>query len=278
MDWERSRRLGMMKGVFHVPSKTWSKFKPMGSLKRWLCHVKVEKFAAEKIGRLIFLTWCRQHSIWEEVSKNELASQGFSLLGQDLEIDTDKKPNKKGLFYATLKNLLKVGRPTTEFSKGPNLVGQPTFEVLIGTRACGGLPNLGSSPPALNLTEFTNEALVEEASKYIISYSRSLFSLGKRDFSSSSTILSGWDGVIVATDGSCGWGCSSETIGRANLGPLRMILVDRRKAEVSGLAGMANGAIEEEIEDVSKRVFQEVMEERNATGESCWQFSCLAKF
>lgn len=137
---------------------------------------------------------------------------------------------------------------------------------------------MGSSPPALNLTEFTNKALVEEASKYIISYSRFLFSLGKRDFSSSSTTLSGWDGVIVATNGSCGWGCSSETIGKANLGPLRMILVDKRKAEVSGLAGMANGAIEEEIEDVSKRVFQEVMEERNAAGESCWQFSCLAKF
>lgn len=89
----------------------------------------------------------RQHSIWEEVSKNGLASQGFSLLGQDLEIDTDKKPNKKGLFYATLKNLLKVGRPTTEFSKGPNLVGQPTFEVLIGTRVCGGLPDVDYGRP-----------------------------------------------------------------------------------------------------------------------------------
>lgn len=137
-------------------------------------------------------------------------------MGWDLEIDTDKKPNKKDLFYATLKNLLKVGRPTTEFSKGPNLVGRPTFEVLIGAKACGGLPDveygrpngdvigiqLGSSPPTLNLTEFTDEALLKEASRYTISYFQSLFSLGKRDFSSFT--LSGWDGVIVASDGSCG--------------------------------------------------------------------------
>lgn len=54
--------------------------------------------------------------------------------------------------------------------------------------------------------------------------------------------------------------------------------MDGRKAEVSSLAGMANGAIEEEIEDVSKRVFQEVMEERNAASESCWHFNCLTKF
>ncbi|KAL6344353.1 hypothetical protein AAG906_037938 [Vitis piasezkii] len=117
---------------------------------------------------------------------------------------------------------------------------------------------LGSSPPALNLTEFIDEALMKETSKYIISYSRALLSLGKPDFSSSTT-LSGWDGVIVTTDGSC-----------AELGHLRMILADGRETEVSGMLGMANGVVKKEITDVSEKVFKEVLEEGNEMGESCW--------
>ena len=147
---------------------------------------------------------------------------------------------------------------------------------------CGG-PNedflgfqLESSPPVLNLTEFTDEALME-ASRYTVSYHRALLSLGKWDFSSSTT-LSGWDGVIVATDGSCSWDFSSETVGGVELGPLRMILVDGREPEVSGMSGMANGVVEKKITDVLKRVFKEVLEERNEVGEPCWQSSFLAKF
>ncbi|RVW24399.1 hypothetical protein CK203_093247 [Vitis vinifera] len=135
---------------------------------------------------------------------------------------------------------------------------------------------LESSPPVLNLTEFTDEALME-ASRYTVSYHRALLSLGKWDFSSSTT-LSGWDGVIVATDGSCSRDFSSETVGGVELGPLRMILVDGREPEVSGMSGMANGVVEKKIADVLKRVFKEVLEERNEVGEPCWQSSFLAKF
>lgn len=128
---------------------------------------------------------------------------------------------------------------------------------------------LGSSPPALNLTEFIDEALMKETSKYIISYPRALLSLGKPDFSFSTT-LSEWDGVIVTTDGSCGRDCSSEIVEGAELGHLRMILADGRETEVSGMLGMANGVVEKEITDVSEKVFKEVLEKGNEMGEPCW--------
>ena len=44
----------MKKGLFHTPVITWSKFNSMSNLQRWLCCVRVEKPAAEKIGRLFF--------------------------------------------------------------------------------------------------------------------------------------------------------------------------------------------------------------------------------
>ena len=60
----------------------------------------------------------------------------------------------------------------------------------------------GSFPPTLNTKVVTDEALMEEASKYTVSISRAFFLLGKRDFSYS--FLSGRDGMLVATDGGCG--------------------------------------------------------------------------
>ena len=291
-----------MKEVLHVPTVRWSRFSPLSSLQRWLCRLKVEKLAAEKIWRLLFTDLMstkgaevgtfrgRLLSVWEKDSNNGSAAQANRSLGRDLETDMERRPNEEGLFGTTLKNILEVGRPKADLSKGPDLVGQPTIEALFEARASGGFQEvncgrpdgevfgfqLGSSPLALNITEFTDEALMEEASKYTVSYPWSLFSLGKPDFSSSST-LSGRDGVIVATNGGCGRDCSSETVGGADLGPLRMIS-DGREAEVSGLSGLANGTIEEEMEDASERVFQEVMEDRNEASEPCWQSNCLAKF
>ncbi|RVW89588.1 hypothetical protein CK203_036425 [Vitis vinifera] len=93
----------------------------------------------------------------------------------------------------------------------------------------------------------------------------SLFSLGKLDFSSSST-PSGQDGAIVTTDGGSEQGVFSEAVGVAGWGPLRVILVDRREAKISHLSGKAQGAVEEVIEDVSERVIQEVVEERDKAG------------
>ena len=84
----------------------------------------------------------------------------------------------------------------------------------------------------------TDEALMEEASRYIGSLSRPFFSLGKRVLSSSSS-LSGLDGLFDATEGGCNRGCGSEIARGLELGPLRMILADGREAEVSGVSGLA---------------------------------------
>ena len=72
----------MKKGLFHTPVITWSKFNSMSNLQRWLCCVRVEKPAAEKIGRLFFFYAMsargakvetvkdRLLSVWERASKN----------------------------------------------------------------------------------------------------------------------------------------------------------------------------------------------------------------
>ncbi|RVW52772.1 hypothetical protein CK203_076653 [Vitis vinifera] len=103
---------------------------------------------------------------------------------------------------------------------------------------CGGLHDCGRDqtrkfwssvgvvPPALNLQRFTNEPLMEEASRR--------------------------DGVIVATTGGSEQGCGLEAVGGAKLGPLRVILADGREVEVSELSGRANGVVEEVIEGVRK--------------------------
>ncbi|RVW54179.1 hypothetical protein CK203_090539 [Vitis vinifera] len=119
---------------------------------------------------------------------------------------------------------------------------------------------LGSFPPTLNFIEITDEALMEEAFRYTNYYPCSLFSFGKWDFSSSST-LSGRDGVIIATDGGSERGYGSKEVGGADLGPLRVILVDGREAEVCDLPIRANGDVDEVKEVGSERVFQEVVEE-----------------
>ena len=118
---------------------------------------------------------------------------------------------------------------------------------------------------------------MEEASRYTDCYTCSLFSLGKRDFSPSST-PSGWDGVSIAIARDSNRGSGSEAVEGAVLGPLRVILADGREAEVFDLAGRANEAFEEAIKGVSERAFQEDVEEREEEGESCWHSSSLAKF
>ena len=103
----------------------------------------------------------------------------------------ERRPIKEGQVSRTLKEYLEVGRPMTVPLKGLVVVGRPTNEVLNGVRTCENLcdcgrqdgevfgSQLGSSPPALNFTEITNEALMEKASKYTNCFTCSLFSLGK---------------------------------------------------------------------------------------------------
>ena len=62
------------------------------------------------------------------------------------------------------------------------------------------------------------------------------------------------------------------------MGPLRMILVDEREAEVSDLVGREFGSSEEASKGVSGMFSQENEEERVEEGELCWHSSSLAKF
>ncbi|RVW25096.1 hypothetical protein CK203_113756 [Vitis vinifera] len=161
-----------------------------------------------------------------------------------------------------LKSCVKVGRPTLESHKGP-VVGRHTVEDPLEPRACEGCreeiwgcPNeadLGLqqalSPLTPKTRRLTDEALMEEASRYIGSLSRPFFSLGKRVLSSSSS-LSGLDGLFDATEGG---------------GGLRSV-------------GLANERTEEGTEVVLDRAPQEMMEKGDEGGGLSWQSSCLVKF
>ena len=103
---------------------------------------------------------------------------------------------------------------------------------------------MGSRSPAVNLTVFTNEALMEEASRYSDQSSRSLSSLGKRDISLSST-PSGRNGESVARTVVIIQSSSSVEVGGAVMGPLRMIWADGREAEVLDSASREVGAFGE---------------------------------
>ena len=93
--------------------------------------------------------------------------------------------------------------------------------------------------------------------------------MGKRVFSSSSS-LSGPNGLFDATEGGCSRGCGSEIVGGIELGPLRMILADGREAEVSGLSRLANERTEEGTKVVLDRAPHEIMEEGDEGGELSW--------
>ena len=127
---------------------------------------------------------------------------------------------------------------------------------------------LRSLPPAVNLSKITDEALLEEASRYSDQIPHSLFSLGKWEISLSST-PSGWDGEGVAIARVSDRGRGSEAVGGVVMHPLRMILADGREAEVSDLAEKESGTVEEVSEGVSERVSQEDEEKRVEEGELC---------
>ena len=71
---------------------------------------------------------------------------------------------------------------------------------------------------------------------------------------------------------------SSDEVGGAIMGPLRMIWADGRETEVLEMAGREPGIFGEKSEGVSDRVLHEDTEEREEEGEPCWQSSSLAKF
>ncbi|RVW94986.1 hypothetical protein CK203_040075 [Vitis vinifera] len=141
----------------------------------------------------------------------------------------NKRANDKGIkgIVEYDKEKVSVDEPVAQ---GPVLVSQPSFVALNRARAreglrdvdCGSLYGdvfgiqMGSSPLVPNLIEITNKALMEEAFKYTDYHPCSLFSLEKRDFSSSST-SSRRDGAIVFIDGGFEQGCVSEEVGVVGL-------------------------------------------------------------
>ena len=136
---------------------------------------------------------------------------------------------------------------------------------------------LGSPRPTINLSEITDEALLEEASRCSDQTSSPFLSLGKRDSSLFST-PSGWDGEGAVMVRVSDRGTISDDEGGAVMDPLRMILADGREAEVSDLVGRESGNTEELSVGALERVSQEDEEERGKEGDLCWQSSSLAKF
>ncbi|RVW84525.1 hypothetical protein CK203_041271 [Vitis vinifera] len=103
---------------------------------------------------------------------------------------------------------------------------------------------LGSPRPAVNLSEITDEALLEKASRYSDQTYSPFLSLGKRDISLFSTPF-GWDVEGVVMVRASDRGTASDDGGGAVMDPLRMILADGREAEVSNLVGRESGNTEE---------------------------------
>lgn len=110
-------------------------------------------------------------------------------LGQQKELGLGRGPAKEDQVFEVFKEVVEMGGPKTVPSKGVVVVGRPNFENSNGIRACdGGLcvcgeqewemfsSQMGSLSPTFNLTMITDEALMEEASRYSDHFSHSLFS------------------------------------------------------------------------------------------------------
>ena len=168
------------------------------------------------------------------------------------------------------------GRPILKIAKGVRAPdgrrsgGGEQEEDLFGSK-------LGSPRPAVNLSEITNEALLEEVSRYSDQTSSPFLSLGKRDISLFST-PSGWDGEGAVMARASDRGTVSDDEGGAVMDPLRMILADGREVEVSNLVGREPRNTEVVSVGVLERVSHEDKEKRGKEGNLCWQSSSLAKF
>ncbi|RVW58237.1 LINE-1 reverse transcriptase-like [Vitis vinifera] len=168
------------------------------------------------------------------------------------------RPAEEGQVTEGHKELMEMGRPKSLPYKGPEVVMERSIEARAPDRGLGVSGELeremigsqmGSRSPAVNLTEFTNEALLEDP-----------------------------NGESVAMAGVFNQSSSSNEVGGAVMGPLRMIWADEREAEVLEMAGREAGVFGEKSEGVTDRILHEDMEEREEEGEPCWQSSSLAKF
>ncbi|RVW15898.1 hypothetical protein CK203_073126 [Vitis vinifera] len=207
-------------------------------------------------------------------------------LGRQMGVDLGQRPAGKGQVTEGQDDLMGMGRPMSSLYKETETELARSREARAPDREMGGSGELegemiasqmGSRSPAINITEFTNEALREEASRHSDQFYRSLSLLGKREKTLSST-PSVRRGESVAMAGVINHSSSSDEVGGEVMGPLRMIWADGREAEVLEITAMEAGVFGEKSEGVTDRTIHEDMEEREKEEEPCWQSSSLAKF
>ena len=90
-----------------------------------------------------------------------------------MEVDLGRRPAEEGQVTEGHKELMEMGRPKSLPYKGPEVVMERSIEARAPDRGLGVSGELeremigsqmGSRSPAVNLTEFTNEALLEDPS------------------------------------------------------------------------------------------------------------------
>ncbi|RVW54310.1 hypothetical protein CK203_068498 [Vitis vinifera] len=211
--------------------------------------------------------------------------KSFSL-GRQMGVDLGQRPAGKGQVTEGQNDLMGMGRPKTSPYKDPEAELVRSREARALDKEMGGSGELegemigsqmGSRSPAVNITELTNEALREEASRYSDLFYRPLSVLEKpkKSLSSTPSVRRGESAVMA---GVINHSSSSDEVGGEVMGPLRMIWADGREAEVLEIAGMEAGVFGEKSEGVTDRTIHEDMEEREEEEEPCWQSSSLAKF
>ena len=97
------------------------------------------------------------------------------LVGRQMEVDLGRRPAEEGQVTEGHKELMEMGRPKSLPSKGPEVVMERSIEARAPDRGLGVSGELegemigsqmGSPSPVVNLIVCTNEALLEEASRY----------------------------------------------------------------------------------------------------------------
>ncbi|RVW72234.1 hypothetical protein CK203_054932 [Vitis vinifera] len=209
-------------------------------------------------------------------------------LGRQMGVDLGQRPAGKGQVTEGQDDLMGMGRPMSSLYKETETELARSREARAPDREMGGSGELegemiasqmGSRSPAINITEFTNEALREEASRYSDQFYRSLSLLGKREKTLSST-PSVRRGESVAMAGVINHSSSSDEVGGEVMGPLRMIWADGREAEVLEITAMEAGVFGEKSEGVTDRTIHEDMrrgkKKRNLVGNPAVWLSLAA--
>ncbi|RVW75195.1 hypothetical protein CK203_061765 [Vitis vinifera] len=236
--WATSERLGMKEKETHALVFKMAKqgscvlCSDVGKSSRWC---RVLRWPANSVGEENYLR------AWEKLFAGPANGGGLG-----------PKARGKGQVTEGQNDFNGNGRPKTSPYKDPEAELARSREARAPDKEMGGSGELegemigsqmGSRSPAVNITELTNEALREEASRYSDLFYRPLSVLGKREKSLSST-PSVRRGESAAMAGVINHSSSSDEVGGEVMGPLRMIWADGREAEVLELRGWKPGSSE----------------------------------